>query len=521
MTTSLTAAAVDLLLLPVSTLTWVHTCGLLLFAVAMCAHQWRCWWHGSLDAQRVPRSGHNTPVPVVPRAGPLGNLYPYFWDPCEQARLVRERYGRIYVSWLHEHPLLIVGDASVAKNLYCTIAGKRTAVIKSPTVHFGYPFGLLVGHSLGVMNGALWRSTRRVFASHFSGRSVRSIADRLLSSTLQHHLASPFPAAHTAAALAGDPTAHGGAIHCFHFTRTLVTELIGQVCYGEAFDGAALGELVALKELQSRVFTAGFTAGANKVFTWLQRLPTALNHDVERYRELWRAYNFEGVGTRADPDSLYACALRAHLQGTLTEKQMLETVDELMIANTDVSGAVLSWLLVHAAHNPAAQQRLCAELVTATDPTAYMHSCDTYLHRFVLESARLRPAIPITLPEELEEPLDDPQSGLRVPAHLAFSLDIYAINRDPTVWRHPHRFDPDRHLTVPPDSFHRFGLGQRRCLGQNLANWMLKSLLIGLLARYRLEPRGECISAGPDNLLRMPPFVVSDEVVLLRPRFPQ
>jgi cytochrome P450 len=63
-------------------------------------------------------------------------------------------------------------------------------------------------------------------------------------------------------------------------------------------------------------------------------------------------------------------------------------------------------------------------------------------------------------------------SQARVRRGQVATIYLRAIQRDPTVWAQPLRFDPTRHNTDRSDA-HRslmpFGLGPRGCIGQHLA----------------------------------------------------
>ncbi|KAB8075092.1 hypothetical protein BDV29DRAFT_155978 [Aspergillus leporis] len=77
-------------------------------------------------------------------------------------------------------------------------------------------------------------------------------------------------------------------------------------------------------------------------------------------------------------------------------------MDETVYANLDVTTGELSWNLVFQAANPARQGTLFTEiprLETADDEDAYISRNDMYLATCVMESSRLQPAIPSTIPQ--------------------------------------------------------------------------------------------------------------------------
>jgi cytochrome P450 len=119
------------------------------------------------------------------------------------------------------------------------------------------------------------------------------------------------------------------------------------------------------------------------------------------------------------------------------------------------------------------------------------------LQAVVKELFRLHPPAPFSLPHELVASADaslqqvdeDGESSqllgydiLQVPQTQVF-INIYAVNRDPSVWERPNEFHPDRFLQGPDDqnkldlvgckndSFMLlpFGAGRRQCPGARLA----------------------------------------------------
>jgi tRNA-dependent cyclodipeptide synthase len=90
-------------------------------------------------------------------------------------------------------------------------------------------------------------------------------------------------------------------------------------------------------------------------------------------------------------------------------------------------------------------------------------------------------------------------------------IDVQAINRDPTVFRKPDVFDPERFIQDPDLrlKFHRFGLGQRKCLGSKYAHLILLEVLQEMVSRVSilLEDGGDAqINMRSEGLPFFTPF---------------
>lgn len=89
-------------------------------------------------------------------------------------------------------------------------------------------------------------------------------------------------------------------------------------------------------------------------------------------------------------------------------------------------------------------------------------------------------------------------NGFTIPKGTQVIPLIHAVHMDPTLWKDPEMFNPDRFLSedgkkiVKPDFFIPFGVGRRVCLGDVLAKAELFLFFSSLLHVYDLRlPEGE------------------------------
>lgn len=161
----------------------------------------------------------------------------------------------------------------------------------------------------------------------------------------------------------------------------------------------------------------------------------------------------------------------------------------MLLAGHETTASAMAWTLGLLSKHPAVRRRLVAELdevlgarpVTTADLPAL-----PVLDAVVKESLRLFPPAWIL---SRSAKVDLPVGGLVVPAGSFLFVPIHALHRHPAHWDDPEGFDPDRWLDGRGERARKsgvylpFGMGQRRCVGEHLANLEARIALATVLRR--------------------------------------
>lgn len=174
--------------------------------------------------------------------------------------------------------------------------------------------------------------------------------------------------------------------------------------------------------------------------------------------------------------------------------EMVDQVAIFFLAGHETSASALSWALLMLAMDPAVQERVAAEAQVLGDaPEFSALSKLRYTRDVFREVLRLYPPVPMmvrenTAPEDLR--------GRHVPPGAQIVLSPWHLHRHERIWDRPDEFDPSRWQTEENracvrDAYMPFSAGPRVCTGAGFA--MVEGvLLLAQLARaFRFELAGD------------------------------
>ncbi|XP_023235109.1 cytochrome P450 4C1-like [Centruroides sculpturatus] len=113
----------------------------------------------------------------------------------------------------------------------------------------------------------------------------------------------------------------------------------------------------------------------------------------------------------------------------------------------------------------------------------------TYLECVIKESMRIYPPFPV-IGRKISHKITIGDYVL--PSQSSCYIYIHAIHHNPSVYKNPEVFDPDRFLpenfkSLPPYAFLQFSAGPRNCLGSKLAMIKMKTVLANVLRNFKIH----------------------------------
>jgi cytochrome P450 len=208
-----------------------------------------------------------------------------------------------------------------------------------------------------------------------------------------------------------------------------------------------------------------------------------LRADVDEviYDEIARRRTAADIAERSDVLSVLLQARDE--QGTpLTDVELRDELITLLVAGHETTATTLAWAFDLLLRHPAELERLQTEVDSGEG--------NDYLDAVIKETLRIRPVVPGVV-RKLTAPLDI--GGREFPAGVRLAPNIYLTHRRADVYPEPARFDPDRFLNRPPDTYSwlPFGGGIRRCLGASFALYELKVVIPTIMRNVTLRAVGD------------------------------
>lgn len=374
----------------------------------------------------------------------------------------------------------------------------------------GYIMSQLLGQCVGLISGEKWQKLRLVSEVPFLHKNASTYIP-----TIKHHVESHF------ADLAQHGNLRSHLIHPAEDLKMLPFWIVAEIFYGK-LSPELIAHLKTLVPLREELFKFVIRGGLTR-FSWMRMFPTRAGRMLVAFKMQWVAFNqnaYQHALSTGSPAPIVAM-FDAVDQGTITQEQLYQTIDEALFANLDVTTGGISWNLPFLAANPSCQQRLRSEIPFAEPEKLdkYILSSSTYLSSCVSESSRLKPLAAFSVPQSA--PTDRVVGNFVIPAGTNFIVDSYALNVRNNYWGpDAAEYRPDRFLELKMSStklryhFWRYGFGPRQCMGKYVADLIIRVLLVHLVENYQLslvDPGAEWVRSSeswithPDFLVRCEP----------------
>ncbi|PSN69493.1 cytochrome P450 oxidoreductase GliC [Corynespora cassiicola Philippines] len=389
-------------------------------------------------------------LPSLPYTFPngQGNVEKFLHGRSNSAKWARE-YGPLYRLWSGTTSEVVLTKSEHVKAVFLDSDTHE----KAPANGSGELMNQLLGSCLGLISGAPWKKLKAAVKSPFLHKSAALYVGNVQEFTKEYMKQLTAENA---------DFRERGLLHPVRDLKMAPFMFVATVIYGElsAEDQSELLDMIPQRE---RLFKNVISGGITR-FKFAQYLPLPAVRELHEFKARWAAWN----------DRVYAQALKKEqsdntlppifamrhslASGDITRDHLLQTLDEALFANLDVTMGALSWPLL-------------------------LGAC-------LLEASRLRPLAAFSVPQSC--PSARELDGFEVPAGTRMVVDSYALNvRDPFWGEDRELFRPGRWLGRLQGElryrYWRFGFGPRTCLGRYVADLILRSVVVEVVENWRVS----------------------------------
>nr|UIP35212.1 coumarate 3-hydroxylase [Leucojum aestivum] len=284
---------------------------------------------------------------------------------------------------------------------------------------------------------------------------------------------------------------------------------ITRLAFGKRFvnsEGVIDEQGLEFKAIVANGLKFGASLSLGEYVTWLKWMfpldeEAFAKHGARRDR-LTRAIMEEHTRTRKESGArqhFVDALLTLQEKYDLSEDTIIGLLWDMITAGMDTTVITVEWAMAELVKHPRVQEKVQEELDRVIGIDRIMTESDfpnlPYLHCVVKEALRLHPPTPLMLPHKASA--NTKLGGYDIPKGAVVHVNVWAIARDPNLWKNPLEFRPERfqeeNIDIKGNDFRvlPFGAGRRVCPGAQLGINLVQSMLGHLLHHFKWElPEG-------------------------------
>ncbi|MED6224934.1 hypothetical protein PIB30_088977, partial [Stylosanthes scabra] len=184
----------------------------------------------------------------------------------------------------------------------------------------------------------------------------------------------------------------------------------------------------------------------------------------------------------------------------LTRENIKAFIMNMFGAGTETSAVTIEWALSELINHPKIMLKVREEIDTVIGKNRLVEESDIqnlpYLQSIVKETLRLHPTGPLIVRQSTE---DCNVNGYHIPSKATVFVNVWAIGRDPSYWKEPLEFKPERFMNEEGESvldlkgqnfeLLSFGAGRRSCPGAALALNVVPTTLAAMIQCFEWKVR--------------------------------
>jgi cytochrome P450 len=367
-----------------------------------------------------------------------------------------KQYGDIYKASMNRLDFFVVSDPHYAHHVLRDNWQnyKKGRAIKR--------VGLLIGNGLIVSEGELWKSQRRMIQPAFHHEAMGALAN--VASAANVALLKKWMRA----------AQEKGTVNVTRDISFMILDVALVSIFGDDYEQVAKPfSILSSEPARDLQFALAFRS-LGKIVAQIA---------AQRRKETRVSADILGVLMEArDRDS----------GQVMPDGQLVAEIMTLIVAGHETTASTLNWTWYLLAGHPDAEERLSREVGSLPDggfPELRDLPKFAWTRQVIEEAMRLYPPVWLIPRKALR---DDRFRDYSIGAGTELLISPYLIQRHPTFWEAPDRFDPDRFGPERAQGLHApamlpFSAGPRRCIGELFARIEMQIHVMTVAKSLRLR----------------------------------
>ncbi|XP_044302426.1 cytochrome P450 1A1-like [Varanus komodoensis] len=445
------------------------------------------------------------PHPPGPWSLPiLGNLLQLGEHPYLSLDLMRKKYGDVFQIKLGMVPVVVVNGLSAVKQVLLrdgeNFAGR-------PDMHTFSFFANGESLSFSVKYGESWKLQKKIASKALRSLSKSEATSSTCSCLLEEHVCSE--ASELVKTLV--ELSKSGSFDPATIITCTVANVVCALCFGKRYDYNDQ-EFLSVLKLNDDLLKATSVFNPADFIPYLRYLPLpAAKAACEFYGNFNKfvACRVEDHYTTYDKnhlrditDALINVSNERRADGktaAISNDKIIITVNDIFGAGFGTMSSCLEWVFLYLISNPDIQTKIQEEIdgKLGQKPPRFGDRKDLhYTEAFINEVFRHSSFIPFTIPHCTIKGVH--LNGYYIPPNTCIYINMYQVNHDESLWADPYLFKPERFLNengelskTLTEKVLIFGMGIRKCLGEEVARNEIFVILTTILQQLRLEKSPE------------------------------
>ncbi|XP_077200902.1 cytochrome P450 1A1-like [Paroedura picta] len=450
----------------------------------------------------------------------VGNLLQLGEHPYISFDHMRKKYGDVFQIKLGMVPVVVVNGFDNVKQVLMrdgeSFAGR-------PDMHTFSFFANGESMSFSVQYDEQWKLQKKI-----ASKALRSLAKSEAKSSdctclLEEHVCAE---ASELVKTFVELSAKDGSFDPTAVTTLAVANAVCALCFGKRYDHTDK-EFLSIIKLNNDFQKASSVFNPADFIPCLRYLPLP---NAKAAREFYGNFNkfvaqcvkdhfatYDENHLRDITDALLSVSNEKKSDGkaaSLSSEKIINTVNDIFGAGFSTVSGCLQWMLLYLIKYPKMQAEIQEEIdgkIGLNPPRFDDRKKLHYMEAFINEVFRHTSFMPFTIPHCTTR--ETVLKGYYIPQNTCIFVNMYQVNHDETLWVKPYLFKPERFLNENgelnkslAEKVMIFGMGVRKCLGEEVARNEVFVILTSILQHLSLEkPAEDQLDLTPVYSLLMSP----------------